>query len=330
MKRLTACPPLRVPPRNPAKLDAEDDHGVFLDHWPAVEPVLLSLLNSLPRTKIPEKEKGVLICSVLSPDPRERSLAYDIVESLVERAQLNRDALIAAAVEYLLGDLDHYGVDLILALINSTEISEAEIRELYIPLLTQKGNDKIRREIITGVVDVFEYTTAESIFAPLLQQCRRFSSKDCLAAIEIAEGVLENVGSLSTAEARYLAQLLSVFLQQECQLTVERLALFFTNPEVRHRLSLQSAAVVEGLFSVTYRLSQVYWKKTDQVFVCEILQVLFELNPAVFDQALRHHNQARHLEQENRRLQAQAEGQAAAATKPHPTPCPAPPAAPQV
>ncbi|KAI5190180.1 serine/threonine-protein phosphatase 2A regulatory subunit B' [Nematocida sp. AWRm77] len=303
MQRVTVSFSLRVPPQSAFVLDPEDDQGGCVGDWESVEPALLSILHSSEKKHLSRKEKGILVQGLLSPDERERTLIYSILEECVCESLVDRNSLVSLVLEYLLGDIPHYGIDLALSLINQTNtLSEEEVQEVYIPLLAKNTSHKIRREVIIGVVDVFKYSTASSVLSPLLKQCRVYTSKSMLALVVIIGGVLVTVPALSASEASSVSQMLCIVLSQEYQLSVAHVADLFMNPDVLEKLSAQSSTIVKDLFPVVYKLSQEYWKRTDQILICQVLQSLFELNKSVFDLSLRRYNKERYVEKENEKI----------------------------
>jgi len=290
-----------MPPRADSGLDPEEDPGIYLDDWRAVESSLLYIDDLINMTEIEEKEKTAVLRGVLSPDPRERFACCRIAEKLIEKKQLEKQLLVSIAVEYLLDEVEHYGIDFVLMLINEIKVESEEISEIYIPLMRKRINDEIRLQIERGVVDRLECETPDLVFISLLKECRVFGVKNQLFTVDIIEKLLEKVEKITQESIVYLGKIFTILLLHECQIIVERILFFFGNARVYERIKGHSKVLVEELFDISYTLSQSYWKKTDRSLVCEILLVLFNLNKKVFDESLRLHNYKKTVEKENDR-----------------------------
>ncbi|OAG31873.1 serine/threonine-protein phosphatase 2A regulatory subunit B' [Nematocida displodere] len=281
-------------PHPKTNLHPEDDPGFLLGSWKATEIALSPFLKIEETLTLSEREKRAVMRSLLSPDIRERILAYKIAQSLLRKRLVAKDLLKDLLMEYLLDQSVHYGLDLVLSLMQQLGLEKEDISEIYIPLLTKRLNEEIREEIVSGVVEGFKYTDTDYIYTNLLKVSRQLSSKECLTVIEIIKGTLDNVEHVTEVSAVLLARTVDVILRNEHQVSIESLSYLFSDPWVLEQLAPHSAQVVEHLFSTVYVLSQCYWKKTEQFFVCKILHTLFVLSKSTFDASLRLYNRSRY------------------------------------
>ncbi|KAI5160795.1 serine/threonine-protein phosphatase 2A regulatory subunit B' [Nematocida ausubeli] len=291
---------LRIPPRMQTVLDAETDSGVFLEDWPSIEDSLQSVLDNMHKVDFTARAVGMIIRGILSPDPRERKTYFEIAKSIAERRVLDRSYLINILVEYIVDEIPHYGIELILMLLNKVgDIESEEIVEIYIPLLTKPLNIKIRKEIIYGITTVYIYTTMDIILSSILKHCKQFDSMNSFIAVVIIEMCIDGVQIVSKESCSMLASIFSILLEKELQATVKKITELFNDSAFIYKISRNSDVIVEGLFDTVYQLSQQYWKTTEQSFVCEMLQCLFHMNNRVFDESLRKYNHikyTKHLE----------------------------------
>ncbi|KAH9387189.1 uncharacterized protein NEMAJ01_2085 [Nematocida major] len=283
---------VRTPPKMQTVLDAETDSGVYLEDWCEIERTLQGVLNTAHLHDFSPKSISTVVRGILSPDPRERQLYHEIGVCLLERHLIDRSYLVNAVTEYLLGEIPHYGIDIILSLLNKLgDIPREEISELYVPLLTRPLNIRIRREIIYGITMGYPYSALDFLFECLLRDCKKFDSFNSFVAVVIVEECICEMESVSKEACAMAAGILAFLLEKELHQVIKKVAEAFEKCEFTYKLSKNSQDVVEGLFDTVYRLSQTYWKKTEQFLVCQILQSLFRLNSAVFDESLQKYNE---------------------------------------
>lgn len=285
---------VRLPPRLDIVLDAESDSGVYLEDWAEIEVALNNLLTIAHLSDVNPKSISNVVRGIISPDPRERKICFEITLCLAEKRVLNRNHLTNILVEFLLDEIPHYGIDLILNLLNKLgDITTEEVCEIYIPLLTKPLNIKIRKEIIYGVTTVYIYTTLDIIFTSIHKNCRRFDGLNSFVSLIIVETCIDSIEIISKESCMLAVGIFSMLLEKELQQTTKRLCDLFDDCAFVYKVSKNSQVFVEGLFDVVYKLSQTYWKKTEQILICQMLQKLFQLNNSVFDESLQKYNQTR-------------------------------------
>lgn len=290
---------VRMPPVLEMVLDPETDEGVYLDDWEILDKSLNSILDSAYVMDFSSRCISSILRCILSPDPREREKSFEIAWCLMDRSLLERSFLVNILVEYLTDEIGHYGVDLILKLLNSSgDILPEEVSEIYVPLLTKPLNIKIRREIIIGITNVYTYSTLDIILSSILKYCRQFSSTNSFVSLVIIQECFDSIEEVSKESCMMVAGIFSVFLEMELHQTVKKISTMLVDYEFMYKLAKNSREVVEGLFDVVYRLSKSYWKKTDQLLACSMLESLFCLNNEVFDESLRRYNHTRYIETE--------------------------------
>ncbi|KAI5170752.1 hypothetical protein NEFER03_0211 [Nematocida sp. LUAm3] len=286
---------LRVPPRASLLVETEEGRGIFLPEWPEVDASLNEAISLLLKEEdLHKQEISILVRSVLSPDPRERSKTYYILTMVLSKNKLNRYLLLNILTEFLTEEIDPCGVELIISLMNILGPKEQDILEVYIPLLTKRLNPLIREEITTGICEVYSNNSIY-VYKEVLKHCRRFSSSEVLCSVEIIENLLIRDRGTSLEGAKVISEVFSIFLQQEHHLCLERLFYLLSSEETQICLIPYSKEVVEILFPSSYYLSQKYWKKTYQYFACMILQVLFSIDPKAFDDSLQLYNRRRYV-----------------------------------
>ncbi|EIJ88468.1 uncharacterized protein NEPG_00245 [Nematocida parisii ERTm1] len=286
---------LRIPPKLTVVLDAETDSGTYLEDWSQIEEALEDVLENADRIDFSASAVSVILQGILSPDPRERKMYFEIASILVERRMLDKSHLINILMEYLMDEIPHYGIELILNLLNQIgDIQSEEIAEVYIPLLTKPLNIKIRKEIMYGITAVYIYTTADIILRILLKHCRQFDSLNSFVAVMIIEGCIKSLQVVSKESCSMVASIFSILLEKELQATTKKVTELFCDCTFIYKISKNSNVVIEGLFNTVYYLSQKYWKKTERVCVCQMLESLFRLNNASFDESLRRYNHKRY------------------------------------
>lgn len=296
---------IRVPPVLGIVLDPETDEGIYLEEWDSLEKYLDAILDSVYTGEFSNACIHSVIRCILSPDPRERERCFEIALCLMERSLLDRNILLNILVEYLTDEIDHYGIDLILKILNSFgDILPEDLSEIYIPLLTKTLNIKIRREVINAVTRVYTYSTLDTILRSILKYCRQFNSMNTFVSLVIIHECSNSLDEVSKESCRMISQILSILLGTELHQTVKKVSSMLVDYDFMCKLAKNSREVVEGLFDVVYALSKNYWKKTDQFLACKMLESLFYLNNKAFDESLRRYNHTKYTE-----ISAQKEAQ---------------------
>lgn len=295
MKRLDVLPLLRPAHRPQPPLDPDDDQGVLLEDWPEVEPVLCFALQNIRRLSTTERERSVLLRCVLSADPRERSVSYQIAEYLVKSGGITKHALLSILMEFLCGYIDHYGIDLVLALLSVSGIEPEDVEEIHIPMLSKKTNKRIREEVFLCLVSFADADTLEFLTSRIRKYIRGFGSRECATAIEAVRVSLLKIDGLGPASALNISKIFSFALSGEHQAALDGVASTLMDRSVCYKFRPFSEPLISSLFPVVYTLSRAYWKKTEQAVACRLLHLLFEMNHKVFDRELRAYNRDRQL-----------------------------------
>lgn len=289
---------LRVPPLAGPSISPETEQGVLLDDWAEVEEVLRYFSKKRNRYGLSGREKRVIVRSIISPDERERLVAFEIVAEMVENLEIDNRVLLDILMDFLLEKIGHYGIDLVINIIAGNEyFSNCSVSEICIPLLTKSLNYNIRLEIYYAVIGSsirFHKEVVNLVTECTLRLCRSFASSEAILSLAILEEILQQQDSIELSCAMSICKILNIFLVQENQMCIRRVFGFLDNEQVYLLLGKHGHYVVMELFEVVYSLSQRYWKKTEQVVICEILQKLFLLDKDSFDLSLREYNMQRY------------------------------------
>ncbi|KAI5192776.1 serine/threonine-protein phosphatase 2A regulatory subunit B' [Nematocida minor] len=299
---------VRTPPALEMILDPENDSGVYLDDWVEVEMLLRNILINAHIIEFTYKNINNILRGILSPDPRERDLCFEISLCILERSLLDRNCIINILVEFLVGEVSHYGIDLVLRLLNATgHISSEDVSEIYVPLLGKPLNKRIRKEIVYGITTVYTFSNLDIILGSILKHCRQFDSLNSFISLIIIEICWEGVESVSKESCTMAVGIFSILLENEVQPTVKKVSELLVDCDFMYKMSKNSRTVVEGLFDVVYKLSKSYWKKSEQFLACQMLESLFKLNNETFDESLRKHNHTKYIEftnKENKKIES--------------------------
>lgn len=295
MKRLDVLPLLRPAHRPQPPLDPDDDQGILLEDWPEVESVLCFALHNIRRLSTTERERSILLRCVLSADPRERGVSYQIAEYLVESGSITKYALLSILMEFLCGEIDHYGIDLVLALLSVSGIEPEDIEEIHIPMLSKKTNKRIREEIFLCLASFVDADNLEFLTSRIRKYIRGFGSRESATAIEIIRVALLKIDELDPSSALNVSKIFSFTLSGEHQAVLDGVASTLMDRSISNKFRPFSEPLISSLFPVVYNLSRAYWKKTEQAVACRLLHLLFEMNHKVFDRELRAYNRDRQL-----------------------------------